>query len=98
MAVSTSAMMVLILMTPGFGEEIVITREFEGMELNEGLLLVMALFWWIPLVLALLSLPRKDSLYRWTSIVAGVFFVGWSGISSGEHLMLRRLGVFLMEA
>jgi len=98
MAVATSAMMVLILMTPGFGEEIVITHEFEGMELNEGLLLMMALFWWIPLVLALLSLTQKDSLYRWASIIGAVFFVVWSGTSSVEHLTLGRLSIFLMEA
>jgi len=68
------------------------------MQLDESLLLVMALFWWIPLVVSLLSLTKQDSMYRWASIAGGVFFVVWSGISSVEHLMLGRLGVFLMEA
>ncbi len=97
MAVATSALMVLCFMIPGFGEEIIIAGEFEGMQISEGFLLILALFWWIPLTLALLSLTLKDSTYRWASIIAGIFFAGFSIISLGGHLIQGWLALSLME-
>ena len=96
LAVGTSALMVLMLMMPGVGEEI-IAGEFDGMQISEGFLLILALFWLIPLTMASLSLTLKDSTNRWANIIAGIFFAGWSIISSGEHLILGRLAMSLME-
>lgn len=58
MAVAMSAHSVLYFMGPNAIEEI------EGMHVSAGMLFFMAIFWWVPLVMAVLSLTLKDSANR----------------------------------
>ena len=73
MAVAMSAHSVLFFMEPGAVEEIM-SGVMEGVEMGPGMLLFMALFWWVPLVMAFLSVTLKDSANRWTNVVLGAIF------------------------
>jgi len=76
-AVAMSANTLLYLIVPGVIDEIR-AGEVVGMQAGPGLLLVMAiLYYWVPLVMAVLSLTLKDKVNRWASIVFGVFYVGF---------------------
>lgn len=97
MAVATSALFVLAFMLPGFMEEEIIAGTFDGMQINEGFLLIVALFWLITLTMASLSLTLKDSTNRWANIIAGIFVAALSIINTGDHLSRGRLALSLME-
>jgi len=80
MAVAMSAHAVLSFMEPGA------VAEVEGMQLSAGMLLFMALFWWVPLVMAVLSLTLKDSANRWVNFVLGIVFTILNIVHLTEHL------------
>jgi len=93
LAVSMSAYYILMFMLPGVIEEI-IAGEMGGDPITEGVLLVSALFWLIPLTMAFLSLTLKDSANRWVNIVVaivltviGVFITIVGGVLSIAHLL-----------
>jgi hypothetical protein len=73
MAVSMSAFMFLMFMMPGVIEEMM-AGEFEGVPLSEGMMVVYALFWLIPLVMAVLCLTLNGSANRWLNFVLGIIF------------------------
>lgn len=85
-AVAMSAHSVFAFMEEGVIEQIT-TGELEGMELSAGMFLFMALFWLIPLWMAVLSVSLKDSLNRYANIILGVVFVGLNLFHLAEHLM-----------
>lgn len=68
MAVAMSAHSVLAFMEPGAIEEIA------EMAMGPGMMLFMALFWWVPLVMAFLSVTLKDLANRWANMVLGIVF------------------------
>ena len=68
MAVAMSAHNALFFMEPGAIDKI------GDMAMGPGMLLFMALFWWVPLVMAFLSVTLKDSANRWTNVVLGIVF------------------------
>ena len=68
MAVAMSAHSVLAFMEPGAIEEI------GEMAMGPGMMLFMALFWWVPLVIAVLTFILRNSANRWTNIVLGIIF------------------------
>jgi len=68
MAVAMSAHSVL-----SFMERDVVEQMWE-MQMGVGMLVFMALFWLVPLIMAVLSLTLKDSANRWTNIVLGIVF------------------------
>ena len=72
-AVAMSAFFTLTLMLPGVIEE-VIAGEILMDPINETMLLIFALLWIIPLIMAFLSLILKDSINRWVNIIVGL---GW---------------------
>jgi len=80
MAVAMSAHSILYFMQPGA------VAEVEGMQLSAGMLLFMAIFWWVPLVMAVLSLTLKDSANRWTNFVLGIVFTILNIVHLTEHL------------
>jgi uncharacterized membrane protein YecN with MAPEG domain len=45
-----------------------------SVQINEGLRFYLAIFWWIPFIMAFLSLTLKDSANRWTNFVLGILF------------------------
>jgi hypothetical protein len=80
MAVAMSAHAVLSFM----GREAV--EEIWAMEMGPGMMLLMALFWWVPLVMAVLSLTLKDSANRWANFVVGIVFTIINIVHLAEHL------------
>lgn len=76
-AVTMSANTILYFIVPGVIDEIR-AGEVVGMQAGQGLLLVMAImYYWVPLVMAVLSLTLKDRANRWASIISSIFYVGF---------------------
>jgi len=76
MAVGTVASMFLSLLMPGVIEGIM-AGEMEGMELTEGMMGIYALFFIIPIALAIVSLTLKGSANRWLNFIFGIIWVVW---------------------
>jgi hypothetical protein len=76
-AVTMSANTLLYLIVPGVIDEIR-AGEVVGMQAGPELLLIMAvMYFWVPLVMAILSLTLKDKVNRWVSIILGLFYAGF---------------------
>jgi hypothetical protein len=80
MAVAMSAHSVLHFMEPGAIEEI------QEMAMGPEMFLLMALFWWVPLVMAFLSVTLKDSVNRKANMIMGAVFTVLNIFHSMEHL------------
>jgi len=80
MAVAMSAHSIFSFMVPELVEEMWET------EMGQGMMLLMALFWWIPMVMAVLSLTLKDSANRWTNFIVGIVFTILNIVHFTEHL------------
>ena len=76
-AVTMSANTILYFVVPGVIDEIR-TGEVVGMQATPELLLVMAItYFWVPLVMAVLSLTLRDGVNRRANIVLGIFYAGF---------------------
>jgi hypothetical protein len=76
-AVTMSANTLLYLIVPGVIDEIR-AGTVVGMQAGPELLLTMAImYYWVPLVMAVVSLTLKDKVNRWASIIVGIFYVGF---------------------
>lgn len=80
MAVAMSAHSVLAFM------EREVVEQMWAMEMGPGMMLLMAIFWWVPLVMAFLSVTLKDSANRWANIVLGIVFTLLNIFHLVEHL------------
>jgi hypothetical protein len=80
MAVAMSAHGVL-----SFMEQEVVEQMWE-LEMGPGMMLFMAIFWWVPLVMAVLSVTLKDSANRWANMILGIVFTVLSIFHLTEHL------------
>jgi hypothetical protein len=76
MAVGMVSAMFLSLLMPGVIEG-VIAGEMEGMQLSELIMVVYAIFFIIPWVLAILSLTLDGSANRWLNFVFGIIWFLW---------------------
>jgi len=92
MPVAMSAHMLLLLMEPG-GLEWVISH-WEAM--GATALLIEALFWWVPLVMAFLSMTLKDSANRWTNIILGIVFTAFNIFQLFEPCVGARIDQILI--
>ena len=73
-AVTMSANTILYLIVPGVIDE-VRAGEIVGMQAGAELILGMAIaYYWVPLVMAVLSLTLKDKANRWINIILGAFY------------------------
>ena len=90
MAVSMSAALLLSLIWPGTIED-VMAGEMEGSAITEGMLLLFALFWLIPLIMAVLSLSLRNLTNRWTNFILGVIFAVFGIFHLIEHLVQGQL-------
>ena len=73
-AITMSANTLLYFLVPGVLDEIR-AGTVVGMQAGSALLLTMAvMYYWVPLVMAVLSLTLKDKANRWASIILGVFY------------------------
>jgi hypothetical protein len=76
-AVTMSANTILYFIVPGVIDEIR-AGEVVGMQAGPELLLIMAMtYYWVPLVMAVLSLTLKDKVNRWANIILGIFYAGF---------------------
>ncbi len=76
-AVTMAANTILYLIVPGVIDEIR-AGEVVGMQAGPGLLLMMAIvYFWLPLIMAVLSLTLKDKMNRWANIILGIFYAGF---------------------
>jgi hypothetical protein len=80
-AMGMSVFMFLSFMKTGEIEGI-ISGEFNGMQINDGLLLWFGAYWFIPWILAFLSLTLKGSANRWVNFIMGILFT--LGLGSGS--------------
>jgi len=80
MAVAMSAHGVLSFMEPGAIEKV------GEMAMGPGMLLFVSLFWWVPLVMAVLSVTLKDVANRWTNFILGIIFTILNIFHLTEHL------------
>ena len=76
MAVGTAAAMLLSFLKPGVIEN-VMSGEWGGMPLGEGLMVAYALFFLIPLLVAVLCLTLSGSANRWLNFILGIIWVLW---------------------
>jgi hypothetical protein len=76
MAVGTVSAMFLSLLMPGVIQGIM-AGEMEGWELTEGMMGIYALFFIIPIALAIVSLTLKGSTNRWLNFIFGIIWVIW---------------------
>ncbi len=68
---------VIFFMVPGVIDEIRV-GEIVGMQATDELLLIMAIiYFWIPLVMAVMSISLKGIANRWLNIVLGVVYAGF---------------------
>jgi hypothetical protein len=79
MAVAMSAHAVLSFMA----REVV--EQMWEMEMGPGMMLFMAIFYWVPLVMAVLSLTLKDTANRWANFILGIVFTILNIVHLSEH-------------
>jgi hypothetical protein len=72
-AVAFLAHQILALLEPGVIAGIM-AGEVEGMQIGPELILLFAILFLIPLIMAFLSLTLKDSINRWANIIVGAIF------------------------
>jgi hypothetical protein len=82
MAVAMSAHNIMFSMEPGGFEKIA----EEAAAMGPGMLVFRALFWLVPLWLALMSLTVKGSANRWVNFVLGIIFTILNIVHFTEHL------------
>jgi len=67
-AVAMSAHLALYIFEAGAIEKI----RTGGWDLDEGMFVVLSLFWLVPLTMAVLSVSLKDFINRWANIIVGL--------------------------
>jgi hypothetical protein len=72
--ISFIAQAVLNILKPGALAQ-VMAGNLEGMEITQEVMLVWAVMFLFPLVMAILSLALKDSINRWANIIVGMVVV-----------------------
>jgi hypothetical protein len=95
LAVGMSAAMILYLMMPGAIEEIM-AGEMGGMRISDGLSIFFAIFWLIPLIMAVLSLTLKASPNRWLNFVLAILFGLFYIFDVSGHLAAGEIGGHLL--
>jgi hypothetical protein len=76
-AATMSANTLLYYVVPGVIDEIR-AGKVVGMQAGPELLLVMAIaYYWVPLVMAVISLTLRDEVNRWANMILGIFYVGF---------------------
>lgn len=84
MAVGTLSAWFLSTLVPGTMSEI-ISGEWGGTELSEGMLAMMAIFLIIPVAAAILSLTLNNSANRWLNSILGTIWFLWLIFEVVQH-------------
>jgi hypothetical protein len=85
MAVCMSAFMFSYFMMPDVLKELMAGR-MEGEPVSEMVMVVYALFWLIPLIMAVLCLTLKGSVNRWLNFVLGILIALLMIFDIASHL------------
>ena len=72
-AMAISVCLFLTFMEPGVIEGIILGKVM-GMQISEGVLFYIAIWYFIPWIMAWLSLTLEDKANRWTNFVLGILF------------------------
>ena len=78
-AVTRVANMMLYFLIPGVIDKIRSGEVlgFNMLQVGTEILLIMAItYFWVPLVMAVLSLTLKDKANHWVNVILGIFYVG----------------------
>jgi hypothetical protein len=97
MAVAMSAHGVLSFMEPGVIDQMM-AGEVEGAVMSPAMLLFMAIFWWVPLVMAFLSVTLKDAVNRRVNMVLAIIFTILNIYHLIEHIMNPSAAQLLLVA
>jgi hypothetical protein len=97
MAVAMSAHGILFVMEPGSLEKMM-SGQVEGMTMSPAMILFMAIFWWVPLVMAFLSVTLKDAANRRVNMVLAIIFTILNIYHLVEHIMNPSPAQLLMVA
>ena len=74
-AVANSAIVTIAFMAPGVIDDIR-AGQVLGAQISPDLLLLIAVtYFWIPLIMAVLSITLKNSINRWVNIIAGALYI-----------------------
>jgi len=95
-AVALVAYITLAGFEPGALEK-VMAGEIDGVKITPELMLLFAIFFLVPLVMAFLSLTLKDSMNRWANIIVGIVFVVLQLIASIDAVILLSAWMTLMD-
>jgi uncharacterized membrane protein HdeD (DUF308 family) len=90
------AYMTLAGFEPGALEQ-VMAGEIDGMKITPELMLLFAILFLAPLVMAVLSLTLKDKANRWTNIIIGTVFVIIQIAALAETVAQPSAWMILME-
>jgi hypothetical protein len=96
MAVGTAAALLLSFMAPGMIEN-VMAGEWGGMPISGGTLAIFALFFIIPLVVAILCLTMDNS--KWLNFILGIIWFIWFIYDMVNHATMEQavpVGIWLM--
>jgi len=85
-AVALLAYMTLGSLEPDVLKQFLDTGEIGGIKIGPEVLLLLAILFLIPLVMAFLSLTLKDSTNRWANIIVGIVVAGLTLIDLIEAL------------
>jgi len=88
--------MTVSVMEPGMIQQ-VMAGEIEGMQVGPEILLLLAILFLVPLIMAFLSLTLKDSVNRWTNIIFGIVYAGFFLIGFIETLAQPSAHTLLLE-
>lgn len=75
-AVGMSVYMFLLFLKPGIVQGIM-AGNLGDMRITQGLGFFFGIFWWIPFVMAFLSLTLKDTVNQWTNLVMGILIAAF---------------------
>ena len=94
--VALVAYMTLSGFEPGALEQ-VMAGEIGGIKITPELMLLFAIVFLAPLVMAFLSLTLKDSINRWANIIVGIIFVILQLVAMIDAVALLSAWMILME-
>ena len=95
--VALVAYMTLGSLEPGVLQQFLSTGEIGGIKIGPEILLLFAIVFLAPLVMAFLSLTLKDSANRWANIIVGIVFVVLQLVALSESVAQPSAWVILME-
>ena len=96
-AVALLAYITLGSLEPDVLQHFLDTGEIDGIKIGPEVLLLFAIVFLVPLVMAFLSLTLKDSINRWANVIVGVVFAVIELVALSESVAQLSAWATLME-